>query len=109
MVDILSRGESDASLIISSDPAANFPRRAMENLFSNPLIVIDPHRTVTSMKADVVIPPAVVGIECEGTAYRMDGVPIKLKGVVKPPNGVLSDEEILRGILTEVRRLKRGS
>lgn len=106
-VDILSRNESDASLIISSDPAAHFPRRAVENLFSNPLIVIDPRRTVTSMKADVVIPSALVGIECEGTAYRMDGVPIKLRGVVKPPKGILSDEEILRGILTEVRRLKR--
>ncbi len=105
-VDILSRGECDASLIISSDPAANFPRRAVENLFKNPLIVIDPHRTVTSEGADVVIPSAYVGIECEGTAYRMDGVPIKMKGVVDPPPGTLSDEEILRRILAEVRRLK---
>ncbi|MBS7652130.1 formylmethanofuran dehydrogenase subunit B [Candidatus Bathyarchaeota archaeon] len=107
-VDILSRGESDAALIISSDPAANFPRRAVENLFKNPLIVIDPHRTVTSMRADVVIPSAFVGIECEGTAYRMDGVPIKMRGIAEPPKGVLPDEEILKGILTEIRRLKRG-
>jgi formylmethanofuran dehydrogenase subunit B len=105
-VDILSRGESDAALIVSSDPAANFPRRAMENLFGNPLIVIDPHRTVTSMRADVVIPSAFVGIECEGTAYRMDGVPIKMRGVIDPPKGILSDEEILGRILGEVRRLK---
>ena len=108
VIDILSRGESDASLIVASDPMANFPRRAVESLMRNPLIVVDPHRTATAEKADVVIPSAFVGIECEGTAYRMDGVPLMLKKVVEPPTGCLPDEEILRRILEEVRRLKGG-
>jgi len=108
VIDILSRGESDASLIVASDPMANFPRRAVESLLRNPLIVVDPHRTATAEKADVVIPSAFVGIECEGTAYRMDGVPLMLKKVIGPPIGCLPDEEILRRILEEVRRLKGG-
>ncbi|MCD6263274.1 formylmethanofuran dehydrogenase subunit B [Candidatus Bathyarchaeota archaeon] len=106
VIDILSRRESDASLIVASDPVANFPRRAVESLLENPLIVIDPHRTATAERADVVIPSALVGIECEGTAYRMDGVPLKMKKVVDPPPGCLSDEEILHRILEEVRRLR---
>jgi formylmethanofuran dehydrogenase subunit B len=105
-IDILSRNENDASLIVSSDPVANFPRKAIESLLGNPLIVVDPHRSVTAEKADVVIPSAFVGIECEGTAYRMDGVPLKLKKVVEPPPGCLPDEEILRRILKEVKELK---
>jgi formylmethanofuran dehydrogenase subunit B len=48
-----------------------------------------------------------VGIEAEGTAYRMDHVPLPLKKVVEPPFGVLSDEEILRRVLSEVRKLRR--
>jgi formylmethanofuran dehydrogenase subunit B len=105
-VDALLRGESDASLVVASDPVSNFPRRAAEHLCRNPLIVIDPHMNATSQMADVVFPSAFVGIEAEGTAYRMDHVPLPLKRVVAPPKGVLSDEKILARILSEVRKIK---
>ena len=107
VVDVLLRKESDAALIIASDPVANFPKTAAEHLVKNPLIVIDPHMNATAQMADVVLPSAFVGIEAGGTAYRMDHVPLPLKKVVDPPRGVLSDEEILRRILAEVRRMKR--
>ncbi|MEM3700729.1 MAG: formylmethanofuran dehydrogenase subunit B [Candidatus Bathyarchaeia archaeon] len=107
VVDVLLRKESDAALIIASDPVANFPKAAAEHLVKNPLIVIDPHMNVTAQMADVVLPSAFVGIEAGGTAYRMDHVPLPLKKVVDPPRGVLSDEEILRRILAEVRRIKK--
>jgi len=57
--------------------------------------------------ADVVIPSAFVGIEVEGTAYRMDHVPLPLKKVAEPPKTCLPDEEILKRILREVRKLRR--
>ncbi|MEM2738542.1 MAG: formylmethanofuran dehydrogenase subunit B, partial [Candidatus Bathyarchaeia archaeon] len=107
VVDVLLRKESDAALIVASDPVSNFPRKAAEHLVENPLIVIDPHMNVTAQMADVLIPSAFVGIEASGTAYRMDHVPIPLKKVVNPPRGVLPDEEILRRILAEVRKIKR--
>jgi formylmethanofuran dehydrogenase subunit B len=106
VVDILLRKESDAALVIASDPASNFPRKAVDHLVKNPLIVIDPHMNVTSLVADVVFPSAIVGIEKAGTAYRMDHVPLPLKKVVDPPEGLLSDEEILQRILNEVRLVK---
>jgi formylmethanofuran dehydrogenase subunit B len=107
VVDVLLRGDSDAALIVASDPVANFPRKAVEHLTRNPLIVIDPHMNATAQMADVVIPSAFVGVEAGGTAYRMDHVPLPLKNVVNPPRGVLPDEEILRRILAEVRKIKR--
>src|SRR4030042_4725092 len=88
-MDVLLRGESDAALVIASDPGATFPKRAVENLVKNPLIVIDPHMNATSILGDVVIPSAFVGIEVAGTAYRMDHVPLPLKKVVEPPKGIL--------------------
>jgi len=106
VVDILSRGESDASLIVASDPVSNFPREAVQNLVKNPMIVIDPHPNPTSLMADVVFPSAFVGIEAEGTAYRMDRVPLPLKKITEPPEGVLSDQEILKRIVLEVRKAK---
>ncbi|MBS7632138.1 formylmethanofuran dehydrogenase subunit B [Candidatus Bathyarchaeota archaeon] len=107
-VDVLLRGETDASLIVASDPVSNFPRKAAEHLVKNPLIVIDPHMNATAQMGDVVIPSALVGVEVEGTAYRMDHVPLPLKKVVEPPEGLISDEEILRKILSEVRKIKTG-
>jgi formylmethanofuran dehydrogenase subunit B len=53
-----------------------------------------------------VIPVATAGIEAEGTAYRMDGVPLRLSRVIDPHDGVLSDREILDMIIERVKILK---
>ena len=106
-VDVLLRKESDSALIVASDPVANFPRNAVEHLVKNPLIVIDPHMNATAQMADIVFPSAFVGIETSGTAYRMDHVPLPLKKIVAPPRGVLSDQEILKRILSEVRKIRK--
>jgi formylmethanofuran dehydrogenase subunit B len=107
VVDVLLRKESDAALVVASDPVATFPKDAVRHLVENPLIVIDPHMNATAQMADLVIPSAFVGIEASGTAYRMDHVPIPLKKVVDSPRGILPDEEILRRILAQVRRIKK--
>jgi formylmethanofuran dehydrogenase subunit B len=106
-VDVLLRKETDAALVVASDPVSNFPRTAAEHLVANPLIVIDPHMNVTAQMGDVVFPSAFVGIETSGTAYRMDHVPLLLKKIVDPPRGVFSDEVILKRILSEVRKIKK--
>ena len=108
VVDILSRGENDASLVVASDPVAHFPKGTVENLVKSQLIVIDSETSATSLMADVAFPSAVAGIEVEGTAYRMDKVPLPLKKVVNPPKGVLSDQQILQRILREVRKIKKA-
>jgi formylmethanofuran dehydrogenase subunit B len=105
-MDVLLRDELDASLVIAADPGANFPKNAVKNMVKHPLIVIDPHMNATAMLADILFPAAFVGIEVEGTAYRMDHVPLPLHKVVEPPEGVLSDEEVLKRILEEVRIIK---
>jgi formylmethanofuran dehydrogenase subunit B len=105
-IDLLKRGDIDAMLVISSDPGAHFPKPAVQNMVKHPLIVIDPHMNCTSMLGDVVFPTQWCGIEYEGTAYRMDHVPIMLRKVVEPPAGILNDEQILEKILAEVKKIK---
>ncbi|TFG33938.1 formylmethanofuran dehydrogenase subunit B [Candidatus Thorarchaeota archaeon] len=104
-VDMLARGECDVLLNIAADPVAHFPRRALKHLKNIPIINLDPKRNLTSMIATVNIPAAIAGIECDGAAVRMDGLPLYLKKVVNPPNGILPDREILSMIYHEVRRL----
>nr|CAA61215.1 tungsten formylmethanofuran dehydrogenase [Methanothermobacter thermautotrophicus] len=80
--DLLQNREADAMMVIASDPGAHFPQRALERMAEIPVIAIEPHRTPTTELADIIIPPAIVGMEAEGTAYRMEGVPIRMKKVV---------------------------
>lgn len=105
--DVLQRGEADAALIVASDPVAHLPRKSVEHMARIPLIYIGPHFTLTSELADVFIPSTFVGIETEGTAYRMDTIPLNTRKVVDPPEGVLSDAEILEMILKEIGRMER--
>ncbi|MEM1525769.1 MAG: formylmethanofuran dehydrogenase subunit B [Ignisphaera sp.] len=105
--DLLANGDVDAALIIASDPVAHFPRKAVEYLAKIPVIVVDPKWSLTTAFADIVIPAGLVGIECEGTAYRMDGVPIYMKKVVEPPPGVFCDKEVLEMLLVKVKELKK--
>ncbi|MFW9867169.1 MAG: formylmethanofuran dehydrogenase subunit B [Promethearchaeota archaeon] len=105
-VDVLLRDEIDASLIVASDPASNFPAASVRNLFKHPLIAIEPHHTPTSVNADVILPPAIAGIECEGTAYRMDSVPLRLRKVKEAPGECLTDKEILERLIEVVKKKK---
>jgi len=108
-LDILNRGECDAVLIVASDPLAHAPKTAVQNLLKIPVITIDPRISLTSLIAKVAIPTALVGIEAEGVAYRMDGIPKILKKITNPPAGFVSDVEVLKMILKEVRKQKGAS
>lgn len=99
-VDVLARKECDAALIIASDPVSNFPAETWKHLAAIPTIVIDPKVSLTSKIANVCIPVATAGIEAEGTAYRMDGVPLRLKKVADSP--WLSDAEVLSQLIEKV-------
>ncbi len=105
-VELLLKDQIDASLMISSDPASNFPAASVKNMFKHPLIVIEPHQTPTSENADIILPPAYAGIECEGTAYRMDSVPLRLRKVKDAPKGILTDKEILEKLIEKVKEKK---
>lgn len=106
-IDILSRGEADAALIIASDPGSTFPKGAAKHLAQIPVITLDQKTTPTTMLSEVIIPVATAGIEAEGTAYRMDGVPLKLSKIVEPVEGVVSDLEVLDRILAGLKEVNR--
>jgi formylmethanofuran dehydrogenase subunit B len=105
-IDILSSGEADAALIIASDPGSTFPKKAAKHLAQIPVITLDQKTTPTTILSEVVIPVATAGIEADGTAYRMDGVPLKLSKIVEPSDGVVSDLEVLDRILAGLKEVK---
>jgi len=102
--DILGRREADAMMVVAADPASNFPKEVVRGMADIPVIQIDPFENPTTFLSDVVIPSAVAGVEVEGTAYRMDGLSLRMKKVVDSPYP--SDEVIIENILESVRRLR---
>lgn len=101
--DVLMNGEVDSALVVASDPASHMPGKALEHLMDIPVISMDSHKSPTTEISDVIIPSAIAGVEADGTAYRMDHVPIRLRKIVDPPEGILSDEEILEGLLKKIK------
>ncbi|HEX2242877.1 MAG TPA: formylmethanofuran dehydrogenase subunit B [Gammaproteobacteria bacterium] len=102
-VDALARGDTDAALIIASDPASNFPRAAVEHLKRIPVIALDPKPSDTTQLARVAFTTATYGINTGGTVYRMDDVPITLRPAFESPYP--SDEQILTAIKERVAEL----
>jgi len=94
-VDLLTNGDVDAALIIGSDPVAHLPKKAVEKLLRIPIVTIDCRWSLTASLSDVVIPTGITGIECGGTAYRLDEVVIELKKVINPPKDIRCDVEIV--------------
>ncbi len=104
-VDILARKECDACLIVASDPGAHFPRACIKHLADIPVVQIDPYANATTAFCDVQIPVAVTGIDAEGTAYRMDGVPIRTRKVLT--TDYPSDEEVLGRIYARIQEVRQ--
>jgi formylmethanofuran dehydrogenase subunit B len=108
-IEILNRKECDVFMVIAADPGAHFPKGSNMRLTEIPVIQIDIHWGPTTELADVVLPGTFVGIEAEGTCYRMDSVPIHMKKAVDPPETCRDDEWIVNEILERVKKIKVAS
>jgi formylmethanofuran dehydrogenase subunit B len=101
-IDLLVRGDNDATLVLGVDPGATMPKPAIEHMKRTPTIVLDPKVTHTSRLARVHITTAVTGISAPGTVYRMDEVPLPLRPALKSPYP--TDEEVVRRIREAVEK-----
>ena len=98
---VLERGEADAALIVGFDALAHLPPRAADHLRRIPTIVVDPRAaTETVAIAHVAFATAAGGVHREGTAHRMDGVPVPLRAPLASARA--GDEEVLAAIAARV-------
>jgi formylmethanofuran dehydrogenase subunit B len=97
---LLERGETDAALVIGFDALRHLPAPAAEHLHRIPTIVVDPRATDTAAVARVAFATAAAGVVREGTAHRMDGVPVTLRAPLPPTRP--GDGEVLAAIAARV-------
>jgi len=106
-VDLLARGEVDAVLVVGADLGAHLPREAIEHLADIPLISVEVAHCPTTMLSNVIIPDVLNAMECEGTFYRMDNVPIHVRKFAKSPlKETKSTVDTMKQVLAEIKKVK---
>ena len=104
VVDLCSRNETDAAIVVAADPVATLPAKAARHLAAIPTIAVDTHESETTKIAHVAFTTCTAGIHVEGTVYRMDNIPILLRKVLS--SSYPSDQEVISRLLTRVKELK---
>jgi formylmethanofuran dehydrogenase subunit B len=97
---LLEREETDAALIVGFDALRHLPPRAADHLRRIPTIVVDPRATETAAAARVAFATAAAGVQREGTAHRMDGVPLTFRAPLT--SGRVGDREVFAAIASRI-------
>jgi formylmethanofuran dehydrogenase subunit B len=106
-VDLLREKDVDAALIVSADPVSHFPAACAEYMAEIPVACIDIAPCPTTMIADVVLPGVIDAMECDGTFYRLDDVPIYFQPFTESPFPFTkSNEDTMKQIFARVKSLK---
>jgi formylmethanofuran dehydrogenase subunit B len=98
---MLERREADACLLVGSEGVARFSDRARDELRRLPVVVLDYPTTNLDFVPTVRFTTARYGVDVPGTAYRMDEVPVPLKGFL--PSAHPTDELVLIEILKSLQ------
>jgi formylmethanofuran dehydrogenase subunit B len=106
-VDAICRGEVDAVLSICADLGSRLPKKAVERMMDVPVVSLEVSPGPQSFVSDVILPGVLDGIECEGTFYRMDNVPIRARSFTRPPfDHTKSNEDTLKKLLKVLKQKK---
>lgn len=106
-VDLLREKDVDAAFILSADLVSHFPADCAKYLAEIPVVCIDIAPCPTTMVSDVVLPGVIDAMECDGTFYRLDDVPIYFKPFTGSPfEFTESNEHTMKQIFDKVKQLK---
>lgn len=91
--ELLSQQNTDLGLLVGTETLHYFSDAAQTHLRTIPTIVLDYPGVSTDFVPTVRFITSVYGVNSSGTVYRMDNVPLPLKGLV--PSAAPSDERVL--------------
>jgi formylmethanofuran dehydrogenase subunit B len=109
-VDLLRERDVDAAFIVSADLVSHFPSACAEYLAEIPVACIDIAPCPTTMISDVVLPGVIDAMECDGTFYRLDDVPVFFQPFTASPfEFTASNEDTMKQVFERVKALKGSS
>ncbi len=103
-VDLLREKDVDAAFIICADLLSQVPPDCAAYLKEIPLICLDTIPCPTTSISDIVLPGVVDSMECEGTFYRLDDVPIYFEPFLDSPfKFTQSNEDTLKQLFEIIK------
>jgi formylmethanofuran dehydrogenase subunit B len=94
--EMLERGEVDGCLLVGSEGVSRFSKSAVDRLRRIPTIALDYPTVESFISPTVRFTTAVYGVHQQGTAFRMDGIPIPLRAFL--PTDYPNDCTVLKAI-----------
>lgn len=90
--------DADALLVAGADLFWFLPEEQREDLQRRqvPIVALSPFANHTTVKAQVILPVALAGVEAADVAYRLDGLPLGLKKLL--PAACPPDHQVLRDL-----------
>lgn len=105
-VDVLREKDVDAALVLCADLASHTPAACVEYLAEIPVACIDIAPCPMTMVSDVVLPGVIDAMECDGTFYRLDDVPVYFKPFTSSPFSFTeSNEHTMKQIFEKVKQM----
>ncbi|MBP2171807.1 formylmethanofuran dehydrogenase subunit B [Methanococcus voltae] len=107
--DLLREKEVDAVLVMCADLGAHLPQDSSKYLNKIPVVCLDIAPCPTTSTANVVLPGVIDAIECNGTFYRFDEIPMHYRPFAESPFPYTkSNEDTMKQLFAKVKEIKEG-
>lgn len=105
-VDVLRERDVDAALVMCADLVNHTPADCASYLAEIPMICLDIAPCPTTVASDVVLPGVIDAMECDGTFYRLDDVPVHFEPfTVSPFEYTQSNEDTLKQLFAKIKTM----
>ena len=103
-MDLLREKDVDAAFVMCTDLLSQIPPDCAAYLSEIPLICLNTIPCPTTSIADIVLPGVIDSMECEGTFYRLDDVPIYFEPFLDSPfKFTQSNEDTLKQLFAKIK------
>ncbi|SFM18420.1 formylmethanofuran dehydrogenase subunit B [Methanolobus profundi] len=108
-VDLLREKDVDAAFVMSADLMDHIPAESAQYLADIPMICLDIAPCPSTTAAEVVLPGVIDAMECDGTFYRLDNVPVYFEPFTDSPfSETKSNEDTLKQLFAKVKAKKEA-
>ena len=105
-VDVLRERDVDEALVMCADLVCHTPADCASYLAEIPMICLDIAPCPTTVASDVVLPGVIDAMECDGTFYRLDDVPVHFEPFTSSPfEYTQSNEDTLKQLFDKIKTM----
>ena len=105
-VDLLRERDVDAVFVMSADLGSHIPADCAKYMADIPVVCLDIAPCPTTVLSDVVLPGVIDAMECDGTFYRLDNVPVYFEPFTDSPfEFTKSNEDTMKQLFDKIKQM----